>query len=143
MIQMLVSLLRGGSGVRALTVGPAAAADPDRTVFDGVGYEGPAFHQDYLEKHNDSPSFAYFGDEEEAFQRLRAGFKADLGHPCTQSVVKWREPGLLKPPDTSRTPARDDPNPGLPDRPGFRHAGKAHTDPTPWGNKTGCTYVRE
>src|SRR3546814_11212599 len=125
MIQMLVSLLRGGSGVRALTVGPAAAADPDRTVFDGVGYEGPAFHQDYLEKHNDLPSFAYFGDEEEAFQKLRAGFKADLGHPCSQSVLKWREAGLLKPLDTSRIAAWDKLNPGLRDLPGFSLEGKA------------------
>src|SRR3546814_6965581 len=85
MTTRLLSGLLGGVALLALTAAPAVAADPDLTVFDWAGYEDPAFHQDYLEKHSDSPSFAYFGDEEEAFQKLRAGFRADLGHPCSQS----------------------------------------------------------
>ena len=27
-----------------------------------------------------------FSDEEEALQKVRAGFRADLGHPCSQSL---------------------------------------------------------
>lgn len=134
MTTRLLSGLLGGVALLALTAGPAAAVDPDLTVFDWAGYDDPAFHQDYLEKHNDSPTFAYFGDEEEAFQKLRAGFKADLGHPCSQSVVKWREAGLLKPLDTSRIPAWGDLNPGLRDMPGFSHEGKAYFVPIDWGN---------
>src|SRR3546814_5063245 len=90
----------GGAALFALAAGSAAAADPEITVFDWAGYEDPAFHQSYADKYGDSPTFAFFGAEEEAFQKLRVGFKADLGHPCSQGVLKWREAGLLKPLDT-------------------------------------------
>ncbi len=89
------------------------AADPDLTVFDWAGYEDPAFHPKYSEKYGDSPTFAFFGDEDEAFEKLRAGFKADLGHPCSQSVVKWRDAGLLQPIDPSKVAGWDDLLPGL------------------------------
>jgi spermidine/putrescine transport system substrate-binding protein len=72
------------------------------TVFDWAGYEDPSFHQKFTEKDGDEPSFAFFGDEDEAFEKLRAGFKADLAHPCSQSVVKWREAGSIEPLDTSK-----------------------------------------
>jgi spermidine/putrescine-binding protein len=72
------------------------------TVFDWAGYEDPSFHQKFTEKDGDEPSFAFFGDEDEAFEKLRAGFKADLAHRCSQSVVKWREAGSIEPLDTSK-----------------------------------------
>jgi len=124
----------GGAALLALAATPAAAADGELTVFDWAGYEDPAFHEGYSEAHSDSPTFAFFGDEEEAFQKLRAGFKADLAHPCSQSVLKWREAGLLKPLDTSRIDAWGDLNPGLRDLPGFSHEGKAYLVPFDWGN---------
>ncbi|WP_340116792.1 extracellular solute-binding protein [Pelagibius sp. 7325] len=124
----------GGAAVIALAASPAAAADAELTVFDWAGYEDPGFHEAYTAKYNDSPTFAFFGDEEEAFQKLRAGFTADLAHPCSQSVVKWREAGLLKPLDTSRIAAWDDLNPSLRDLPGFSDGGKAYFLPVDWGN---------
>jgi spermidine/putrescine transport system substrate-binding protein len=131
--------LLGGSALLALAASPALAADPELTVFDWAGYEDPAFHESYTEKYGDSPSFAFFGDEEEAFQKLRAGFKADLAHPCSQSVVKWREAGLLKPIDTSRISAWKDLNPSLRDMPSFSEDGKSYLVPIDWGN-TALTY---
>ena len=86
---------------------PAIAADT-LTVFDWSGYEDPAFHPAYAEKHGGEPDFSFFGDEEEAFQKLRSGFKADVAHPCSQSVVKWREAGLLEPLDTGKLAAWND-----------------------------------
>ena len=83
-------------------LGPAQAADSELIVFDWGGYEDPNFFPDYIEKHGSEPTYSFFTDEEEAFQKMRAGFRADLGHPCSQSVVKWREAGLLEPIDTSR-----------------------------------------
>lgn len=120
---------------------PARAADGDITVFDWSGYEDPAFHPAYTDKHGDSPTFTYFADEDEAFQKLRSGFKADVAHPCSQSVVKWREAGLLKPIDTARITAWNDIDPGImamkdlikgPD-------GQAWLVPFEWGN-TALTY---
>ena len=134
MKKSMLSTVVGGAAILALAAGTAAAADPELTVFDWAGYDDPAFHQDFTAKYNDSPTFAYFGDEEEAFQKLRAGFKADLGHPCAQSVVKWREAGLLKPLDPSRIDAWDSLNPGLRDMPGFSKDGKVYFVPIDWGN---------
>ncbi|TIO38205.1 MAG: polyamine ABC transporter substrate-binding protein, partial [Mesorhizobium sp.] len=87
--------------------------DKDLIVFDWSGYEDPSFHGKYVEKDGDSPTFAFFGDEDEAFEKIRSGFKADLGHPCSQSVVKWREAGLLQPLDTSKIAGWKDLNPGI------------------------------
>lgn len=89
------------------------AADDSLTIFDWSGYEIPEFHPGYVEKYGGSPSFTFFGDEDEAFEKLRSGFKADLAHPCSQSVVKWRDAGLLQPLDTSKIAAWKDLNPGI------------------------------
>ena len=117
----------------------AASADSTITVFDWSGYEDPAFHEAFTEKHGFSPNFAYFADEEEGFQKLRAGFKADLAHPCSQSVPRWREAGLLEPIDPARIANWDQLNPQLRDLPGFVAEGKPWWVPFEWGN-TGLTY---
>jgi spermidine/putrescine transport system substrate-binding protein len=139
MTTKLLRSIMGGAAILTLAAGTAVAADPELTVFDWAGYEDPAFHEAYTEKYSDSPTFSFFGDEEEAFQKLRAGFKADLGHPCSQSVVKWREAGLLKPLDTSRIPEWKNLNPGLRDMAGFSEGGKPYFVPVDWGN-TALTY---
>ena len=66
-----------------------ARAESTITVFDWSGYEDSAFHEAFTEKHGFSPNFAFFADEEEGFQKLRAGFKANLAHPCSQSMPRW------------------------------------------------------
>ncbi len=121
-------------GVAAIA--PASAEDSELTVFDWSGYEDPGFHPSYVEKHKDSPVFAFFADEEEAFQKLRAGFKADVAHPCSQSVVKWREAGILEPIDTSRIAEWDNVMPGIKAMKNLLTSedGKAWLIPFEWGN---------
>jgi len=98
----------------ALTAGTGARAeDKDLIIFDWSGYEAPEFHPKYVAKHGDEPTFTFFGDEDEAFEKIRSGFKTDLAHPCSQSVVKWREAGLLEPLDTSKIAGWKDLNPGI------------------------------
>ncbi|ESY16904.1 ABC transporter substrate-binding protein [Mesorhizobium sp. LNJC394B00] len=129
----------------ATLAGSAAAiavpADKDLIVFDWSGYEDPSFHPKYVEKNGDSPTFAFFGDEDEAFEKVRSGFKADLGHPCSQSVTKWREAGLLQPLDTSRITGWKDLNPGIMAMKDLATTsdGKAWFMPWDWGN-TQLTY---
>ncbi len=131
-----LALLIGASAVR-----PANAADSELTVFDWSGYEDPAFHPAYTAKYGDEPTFTFFGDEEEAFQKLRSGFKADVAHPCTQSVVKWREAGLIEELDTSRITQWENINPGIKAMKDFMTSedGKAWIVPFEWGN-TAVTY---
>ena len=122
-----------------LILNHAIASDEELVVFDWAGYEEPNFHQDYITKHGDSPTFSFFGDEEEAFQKLRAGFKADVAHPCAQSIPKWRDADLLKPWDTSRIPAFATLVAGMGDIPGLSGEDGQYMIPLDWGN-TALTY---
>ncbi|MFQ1701239.1 extracellular solute-binding protein [Loktanella agnita] len=97
-----------GAATLAFLANASVAQDADLLVFDYSGFENPDFHQAYIEAHGDSPSFAFFGDEDEAFQKIRAGFKADVAHICAGSVSKWSESGILEPWDTSKITAYDD-----------------------------------
>tara|TARA_R110002020_G_scaffold98736_8_gene234808 strand:+ start:2109 stop:3191 length:1083 start_codon:yes stop_codon:yes gene_type:complete len=136
-------LISGFAIALALGAAPMAvqAADGELTVFDWAGYEDPAFHPAYVEKNGDSPTFAFFGDEEEAFQKLRTGFRADVAHPCSQSVGKWRDAGLLKPLDTSKITEWDKIMPGFKSMTDLMTTadGKAWLVPFEWGN-TAVTY---
>nr|WP_298102585.1 ABC transporter substrate-binding protein [uncultured Shinella sp.] len=119
---------------------PAFSAD-SLTVFDWSGYEDPAFHPAYSEKHGGSPDFSFFGDEEEAFQKLRSGFKADVAHPCAQSIVKWREAGMLEPLDTAKLASWNDVLPNFKAMKNLMTSddGTAWFIPFEWGN-TVLTY---
>ncbi|TNC71438.1 ABC transporter substrate-binding protein [Rubellimicrobium roseum] len=95
--------LLGAASLCAVALGSVARAqDAELTVLDYPGFETPDFHQPYVEAHGASPTFSFFGDEEEAFQKVQAGFQADVAHICSGSVNKWRESGLIEPWDTSK-----------------------------------------
>lgn len=141
--RLTLTLALAGS-LAASVAALAIAADSELIVFDWSGYEDPSFHQKYLDKNGDSPTFAFFGDEDEAFEKIRSGFKADLGHPCSQSVVKWREAGLLQPLDTSKITDWKNLNPGIMAMKDLATTadGKAWFMPWDWGN-TLVTYNTE
>lgn len=122
----------------------ATAEDSELVIFDWSGYEAPEFHPGYTAKHGQSPTFTFFGDEDEAFEKIRSGFKTDLAHPCSQSVVKWREAGLLEPLDTSKITAWNDLNPGIMAMKNLAtdESGTAWFMPWDWGN-TLLTYNSE
>lgn len=126
-----------GVSCAALMAGGAAMAEGDTlTVFDWAGYEDPNFFPAYVEKHGDAPDFAYFADEEEAFQKLRSGFVADVVHPCSQSVPKWMEAGLLEPIDTSRIDRWDELEPAFRDIEAYQKDGEHYFVPAEWGNSS-------
>lgn len=83
---------------------PAFAADSDLIVFDWAGFEDKNLLADYIAKHNDTPTYAFYGDDDEAFQKVSSGFKADVAHPCSQMVSKYRDAGLIEPWDVSKIP---------------------------------------
>jgi spermidine/putrescine transport system substrate-binding protein len=104
---MKFTTLLGAASVIALgTV--AAAQDTDLLVFDYSGFEEEQHHATYIAQHGAVPAFAFFGDEDEAFQKIRAGFQADVAHICAGSVTKWTESGILEPWDTSKITYFDD-----------------------------------
>ena len=105
--------MRRTTALLALLAGPALAQDSELLVFDYSGFEDPAYHPGYVEQHGDSPGFSFFGDEDEALQKVRSGFRADVAHICGDSVSKWTEAGVLEPWDTSRIEAYADLNKDL------------------------------
>jgi spermidine/putrescine transport system substrate-binding protein len=102
MTRLSLTLLSAAS-LLALTVS-ARAADPELTVLDWAGWEIDGMLQPYVDLHGQKPSFVFFGDDDEAFQKVASGFKADVVHPCAASVPRYKEAGLVEPWDISRIP---------------------------------------
>ncbi len=92
--------------VSALAFAAAAhAADPELTVFDWAGWEIDGALTPYVTKNGDKPTYVFFADDDEAFQKVSSGFKADVVHPCPGAVPRYREAGLIEPWDTSKVEA--------------------------------------
>jgi spermidine/putrescine-binding protein len=89
-------------------VGTRARAEAKLTYFTWSGYELPDFHKSYLAKHGGvEPDFGFFSDEEEALQKVLAGYTPDIVHPCVNTVGRWRAAGTLKPLDPGQISAWD------------------------------------
>ncbi|ADO42767.1 ABC transporter substrate-binding protein [Ketogulonicigenium vulgare] len=103
---MRLAKILGAASLVALATA-AHAQDPELLVFDYPAFEAPGFHQPYIDKYGVAPTFAFFGDEEEAFQRLNAGFQTDVTHICAGTVPLFTEGAahLIEPWDTSRIEA--------------------------------------
>jgi len=122
------------AGVAASVLGSAAmAGDPDLLVFDWAGFEVPGLFETYKEKYGDGPTYAFYGDDDEAYQKVASGFKADVVHPCSQMVSKYRDAGLIEPWDVSKIPAFADLDPKFLNSPIFKDDGGVWYLPTDWG----------
>lgn len=121
-----------GASALALFAAAATAQDAELTVFDYAGFENPDFHTTYSAAHGASPTFSFFGDEDEAFQKVTSGFQADVTHICAGSVTKWTEAGILEPWDTSRITAFADLDANLMGT--DTSGGETYFIPTDWGS---------
>ncbi len=114
--------------------GSAHAAPEDHpNIFTWEGWDAPEHHVEYMEKYGELPNFAIFGDEEEAFAKIKAGAQFDVTHPCSYKVEIWRDAGIIQPIDTSRLSHWDDVIPTLKNIPGMVHEGKRYFVPADWG----------
>ena len=82
----------------------ARAQDSELTVLDWAGWEIDGMLQPYVDKHGQKPSFVFFADDDEAFQKVSSGFSADVVHPCAAAVPRYMDAGLIEPWDTSKIP---------------------------------------
>jgi spermidine/putrescine transport system substrate-binding protein len=103
------ALARAGVGLATipLVARPGRAAE-EITYYTWAEYVRPEFHQGYIDKYGGSPALATLGDEEEALQKIRGGFKPDIAHPCSYVVARWHDAGVIKPLDVSRIEHWDD-----------------------------------
>ena len=91
-----------GLAVTPLVSRDASAAVEEANYFTWAGYEAPELYQGYVDKHGTPPEFAFFGGVTEAMNKIRAGFKTDVAHPCSGSVTAWHAAGIITPFDTTR-----------------------------------------
>jgi spermidine/putrescine transport system substrate-binding protein len=78
------------------------ADDAQAIYYTWSGYDTPDFFPAYVKKYGASPNLPIFSDEQEAFQKLMAGFQADIAHPCSGRIEKWRDAKLIQAFDPSR-----------------------------------------
>lgn len=135
---MKLSTLLGAVSLVAVATG-TTAQDSDLLILDYPGFEVPDFHAPYVEAHGASPTFSFFGDEEEAFQKVRSGFRADITHICAGSVSKWTESGIIAPWDTSRITEYDNLNADLTGTTVGSDTDEVYFIPTDFGS-TGIAY---
>lgn len=102
MTRLPLSLISAAS-VLALSAA-AQAADPDLTVLDWAGWEIDGMLQPYVDKNGQKPTYVFFADDDEAFQKMSSGFKADVVHPCAAAVPRYMDAGLIEPWDVSKIP---------------------------------------
>jgi spermidine/putrescine-binding protein len=123
-----------GVGVSVFPARGRAAQAP--LVLEWAGYDIPELFPGYVAKYGAGPDFTMFGDETEALQKVRAGFNADLMHPCSDTVVDFVEAGLTRPIDTGRLSNWPDVIPALRTTPGVVVNGSVVMVPCDWGNSS-------
>lgn len=121
-----------GLGVAPLRV---RAAEP-LLVMEWSGYDAADYIQPYVAKHGGLPEFSVFAAEEEALQKVRAGFSADIVHPCNYSVGRFVEAKLVTPIDTSKLSNWKDVFPALQTAAGVVQDGNVVMAPADWGNSS-------
>lgn len=115
---------------------PALAAENNIILLTWEGYDAPELHPDYVAKYGGSPESTWFASEEEALQKLRAGFRATVAHPCTYAVARWQQAGVIQPIDTGRLKNYPDLFEGLTQIPGTVIEGQHYFVPVDWGNSS-------
>jgi len=112
---------------------PAFAGDPELTVLDWAGFEIEGLFAPHKEQYGDGPSYTFFASDDEAFQKAVSGFKADVIHPCSQMVAKYRETDLIEPWDVSKIPDFANVDPKFLNSPTFSDDQGVWFLPTDWG----------
>jgi spermidine/putrescine-binding protein len=131
-------MLRGAGafGVGMAFVRRSAFAKDPLTCLEWSGYDVPELFQAYVAKHGNAPDFSIFADEEEALQKVRGGYGADIMHPCTYSVGRFVEAKLTSPIDTSRLSNWPDVFEPLQKGQGVVVDGQVVMAPADWGNSS-------
>ncbi len=140
--QMHKVLASVGAVSIGMTFGPrgaGAAASDHPTVFTWAGYEEDGFIQHYLDEFGEAPNFSFWGDEEEALAKMRAGFHPDITAPCSYKIPHWNDAGILAEIDSDRLTNWSEQVPSLTRVPGTIIDGKRLWVCEDWG-QTSITY---
>lgn len=137
--EALLMLGAAGLGLAMIPLVPRRARAAQASYFTWGGYDLTEFFPSYIAKHGAPPDFPVYADAEEAFQKLRAGFVADVVHPCSSDVPRWRDAGLIQPVDTAKLSNWPGVFPKLSGLPGAQSGRKQWFVPFDW-RQTSITY---
>ena len=130
---MKLSKLLLASASAVLLAAPLRAQDPELLVLDWAGFDIEGVFAAYKEKHGQAPTYTFFGDDDEAFQKVASGFKPDVVHPCVASLPRYKAGGLIEPWDTSKIPEFANLDPGFMNNPAVTDDQGVWFIPTDWG----------
>ena len=108
-------------------------------TFTWSGYDEIHFHQQYVDEHGCASNFTFWGDEEEAFAKMRAGFEPDVMAPCSYELRRWYDAGLLAPINTDMLSNWDSLIPALKEVENSVQDGQRVFVPMDWG-QTSVTF---
>lgn len=132
--EMLASAAAFGVG---LAVKPKLTAAAEvLTCLEWGGYDATDYFKSFVSKHGAPPNFSIFSGEEEALAKVRAGFAADVMHPCNYSVQRFVNAGLAVEIDTAKLSNWKDVFPALQTADGVLVGGKVMMAPADWGNSS-------
>lgn len=80
----------------------AASGENEPLLFTWENWADPPFLAEYKEKYGVEPRTAIWADEDEAFTKMRAGYKPDVMAPCSYEFGRWQEAGLIQPIDVTK-----------------------------------------
>jgi|UPI000481CF27 spermidine/putrescine transport system substrate-binding protein len=131
-------MMRGAAafGVGMVTMPRLGQAESVLTCMEWSGYDVDNLFSSYVKKHGKAPNFSIFATEEEALQKVRGGFNADIMHPCTYSVFRFTDAKIAAPIDTSKLSNWKDVFPALQTAPGVVVDGNVVMTPCDWGNSS-------
>jgi spermidine/putrescine transport system substrate-binding protein len=110
------------------------------TLFQFEDYMDPPFLAQYQKQYNETPKVTIYADEDEAFAKMRSGYKPDVMGPCYYEFPRWQEAGLIQPIDTAKLKNWNKISRTLRNMPGISAGGsKVWFVPQYWGN-TSITY---
>lgn len=109
---------------------PALSAG-DILYFTWAGFEIPELFPSYVEKYGE-PDAAFYGDEYEAIEKLKAGYQADVVCPCIDVMPRWMSADL-HPIDESRISLLGETFESLRNADAAFHDGQRYFVPTYWG----------
>lgn len=106
-MNVLKALSAGAATIAAaILIGAAAPAlatnAKDMTLFNFENWGDPPFMAQFKKKHGAEAKYVIFADEDEAFSKMRGGFKPDVMGPCSYEFGRWQEANILRPIDVAK-----------------------------------------
>jgi len=116
--------------------GRGARAAGEVTGMTWAGYDMPEMMGGYIAKYGGPPEFSYISTDDEAFEKIRAGFSPDFIHPGSYMIRRYVDAGLVQPIDTSRLANWPDLAPGMTSLNGTVFDGVHYFVPAEFGNSS-------